>query len=140
MASHLGKKRLLIVADGARQYLPFAALPIPQDEGRTTPAESKSNFTHPSSLRLHPYALIPPSLIVEHEIVSLPSASVIAVLRREMAGRQPAAKAVAVLADPVFNDDDARVTLSRTSRKSPAVAQHQTEETTLSASPSFDGA
>jgi CHAT domain-containing protein len=48
-------------------------------------------------------------LIVEHEIVHLPSASALAVLRRELAGRQPAAKAVAVLADPVFSADDARV-------------------------------
>jgi CHAT domain-containing protein len=30
-------------------------------------------------------------------------------LRRELAGRQPASKAVAVLADPVFSADDARV-------------------------------
>jgi CHAT domain-containing protein len=48
-------------------------------------------------------------LIVEHEVVHLPSASALAVLRRELAGRQPAEKAVAVLADPVFSADDARV-------------------------------
>jgi len=46
---------------------------------------------------------------VEHEIVHLPSASALAVLRRELAGRQPAEKAVAVLADPVFSADDGRV-------------------------------
>jgi len=34
---------------------------------------------------------------------------VLAVLRRELAGRQPAAKAVAVLADPVFDRGDPRV-------------------------------
>jgi len=33
----------------------------------------------------------------------------LAVLRRELAGRKPAAKTVAVLADPVFSADDARV-------------------------------
>jgi CHAT domain-containing protein len=48
-------------------------------------------------------------LIVNHEIVHLPSASALAVLRRELAGRKPAAKTVAVLADPVFSADDARV-------------------------------
>jgi len=48
-------------------------------------------------------------LIVEHEIVSLPSASTLAVLRRETAGRKRATKAVAVLADPVFASDDTRV-------------------------------
>jgi CHAT domain-containing protein len=46
---------------------------------------------------------------MEHEIVHLPSASTLAVLRRELAGRQPAPKTVAVLADPVFSADDGRV-------------------------------
>src|SRR5262249_14287710 len=47
-------------------------------------------------------------LIFEHEIVNLPSASTLAVLRRETEKRQPAPKAVAVLADPVFEVDDLR--------------------------------
>jgi CHAT domain-containing protein len=47
--------------------------------------------------------------MVNHEIVSLPSASSLAVLRRELAGRAPAPKAVAVIADPVFDADDERV-------------------------------
>jgi CHAT domain-containing protein len=41
--------------------------------------------------------------------VNLPSASVLAVLRRERLGRQPAAKTVAVFADPVFDAGDARI-------------------------------
>jgi len=93
VASQLGRKRLAIVADGALQYIPFAALPAPStgnDEGRNSGAE-------------------PRPLFVEHEIVSLPSASTIAALRRETAGRKPAEKSLAVLADPVFTDDDTRV-------------------------------
>jgi CHAT domain-containing protein/tetratricopeptide (TPR) repeat protein len=93
VASHLGKKRLAIVADGALQYIPFAALPAPSpgnDVGRNSVAE-------------------PQPLFVEHEIVSLPSASTLATLRRETAGRKPAAKSLAVLADPVFTDDDTRI-------------------------------
>jgi CHAT domain-containing protein len=92
-ASQLGSKRLLIVADGALQYLPFGALPVPDPKASTSP-------------RLE-FASTP--LMVEHEIVHLPSASALAALRRELAGRQPAPKAVAVLADPVFSADDARV-------------------------------
>src|SRR5262249_25660713 len=91
--SQLGAKRLLIVADGALQYLPFGALPVPDSHA-------------PTSTRLTSTST---PMMVEHEIVSLPSASMLAVLRRELAGRQPAAKAVAVLADPVFSADDARV-------------------------------
>jgi CHAT domain-containing protein len=92
-ASQLGKKRLAIVADGALQYIPFAALPAPSPEndgGRDSGAE-------------------PQPLFVEHEIVNLPSASTLATLRRETAGRKPAEKSLAVLADPVFADDDTRV-------------------------------
>src|SRR5262249_55473694 len=48
-------------------------------------------------------------LLVEHEIVNLPSASTLVVLRRELAGRRPAPKSVAVLADPVFARDDERI-------------------------------
>jgi len=93
IALQLGKKRLVIVADGALHYIPFAALPAPSpgnDEERNSSAE-------------------PQPLFVEHEIVSLPSASTLATLRRETAGRKPAEKTLAVLADPVFTDDDTRV-------------------------------
>jgi CHAT domain-containing protein/tetratricopeptide (TPR) repeat protein len=107
-ASQLGAMRLLIVADGALQYLPFGALPAPemkrQGDGETG-RKGKLRPVAPSPRR--PVAFTP--LIVNHEIVYLPSASALAVLRCELAGRQPVAKAVAVLADPVFSADDARV-------------------------------
>jgi CHAT domain-containing protein/Tfp pilus assembly protein PilF len=93
VASQLGNKRLVIVASGALQSIPFAALPAPSpgnDDGRNSGAE-------------------PQPLFVEHEIVSLPSASTLATLRRETAGRKPAEKSIAVLADPVFTEDDTRV-------------------------------
>ncbi len=43
-------------------------------------------------------------------MVSLPSASTLAILRRELTGRKPAPRMLAVLADPVFRADDSRVT------------------------------
>jgi CHAT domain-containing protein/tetratricopeptide (TPR) repeat protein len=104
VAGELGSKRLLIVATGALQYLPFGALAIPETaevgkkklrSGRAVP---RSSF--PASGR---------PLITEHEIVSLPSASTLAVLRREQRGRPSAARQVAVLADPVFDHNDPRV-------------------------------
>jgi CHAT domain-containing protein/predicted negative regulator of RcsB-dependent stress response len=100
-ASQLGAKRLLIVADGALQYIPFGALPAPE-EGKDREKETGGQWDKGTGKIRNP-------LIVEHEIVHLPSASALAVLRRELAGRQPAAKAVAVLADPVFSADDTRV-------------------------------
>jgi CHAT domain-containing protein/tetratricopeptide (TPR) repeat protein len=85
LSGKLALKRLLIVSDGALHYIPFAALPAP--------AGGKSQAP----------------LAAQHEIVNLPSASVLAVLRRAQMGRQRAVKTVAVLADPVFDSRDARV-------------------------------
>lgn len=87
VAAELGRKRLLIVSDGALLYIPFAAL--------IDPAQTRSSKPRP--------------LVVVHEIVSLPSASTLAVLRRDTRDREPAAKVLAVLADPVFAADDERV-------------------------------
>ena len=84
-ASLIQDKRLLIIGEGVLQYLPFAAL--------TDPAA----------------AATPVPLAVNHEIVTAPSASVVAVLRDETARRKPAEKALAILADPVFSADDARI-------------------------------
>ena len=96
VAGQLGQKRLLIVSDGALQSIPFAALPIP--ENTPTPVQE--------TWRVAP--ALPTPLLVQHKIVSLPSASTLAVLRNELKGRSPAAKTVAVLADPVFSRDDER--------------------------------
>ena len=82
-------KRLLIVGDGMLPYLPFAAL--------TEPANDDSS------------GAAPVLLVVNHEIVTAPSASVVDLLRTEAVGRQPAAGAVLVLADPVFSAADPRV-------------------------------
>ncbi len=82
VAERLGKRRLIVVADGELQYIPFGALPVPEGGG------------------------IP--LLARHEIVHAPSASIVA-LQRRLARRAPAPKAVAVLADPVFDPADPRV-------------------------------
>jgi CHAT domain-containing protein/uncharacterized protein HemY len=87
-ASELGDRRLAIVAPGALEYLPFAVLPDPASEG-ARPGPSR--------------------LIDAHEIINLPSASVLAALRRETAGRAAATKSVVALADPVFEPTDPRV-------------------------------
>ncbi|MBV9624259.1 MAG: CHAT domain-containing protein, partial [Acidobacteria bacterium] len=50
-------------------------------------------------------------LVTQNEVVIAPSASVVAMLRREAAGRARPSKAVAVLADPVFDSHDARISV-----------------------------
>ena len=49
-------------------------------------------------------------LLEEHEIISLPSASALAVMREVAAGRPRASRLLAVLADPVFDAADTRLT------------------------------
>src|SRR6185295_347893 len=107
VSSQLGTKRLVIVADGALQYIPFGALPAPPAEGF---GQARTLARSDIDEAFRPYSR---PLIVEHEIVSLPSATTLAVMRRELADRKPAPRAVAVLADPVFSRFDPRVISSR---------------------------
>jgi tetratricopeptide (TPR) repeat protein len=100
VSSKIGKMRLLIVAEGALQYIPFGALPVPRPDvvtGETGPT---------SAGRALPFSQ---PLLADHEIVTLPSASVLAVLRKEFLDRKPAPKTIAILADPVFEAEDPRV-------------------------------
>jgi CHAT domain-containing protein len=99
-ASEIAGKRLAIVADGALHALPFAALPAPRT------ATSDANSREP--------------LIVRHEIVHLPSASTLAILRRETVARIPPPNLVAVVADPVFDASDTRVRQASRARTSDA--------------------
>src|SRR5262249_38147223 len=103
IALQLGKKRLLIIGEGALNYLPFAALPEPTKQP-TSP------------------------LIVDHEIVTLPSASTLAVLRREVVGRTTTPKTLAVIADPVFEKDDERVKGIRAGRPNNLLKNRSVEE------------
>jgi CHAT domain-containing protein/Tfp pilus assembly protein PilF len=83
--------RLLIVGDGALQLVPFAVLPDPASQEKAAGRDR---------------------LLVEgHELVNLPSASVLALLRQHAPRvRKPLDELkVAVIADPVFRADDPRV-------------------------------
>jgi CHAT domain-containing protein len=83
VAAALGDKCLLIAADGALQYIPFAALPDPAGGG---------------------------PLLLRHEIATIPSLQVMAALRERPVEIRGAGHRVAVLADPVFDATDRRVT------------------------------
>lgn len=81
--AEIAGKRILVAADGALQYLPFAALATPGSEDGTP-------------------------LLASHEVISVPSASAIAVMRRETVDRAVPDGTVALLADPVYEADDER--------------------------------
>lgn len=84
-AGMLGENRLLIVADGALNYVPFEAL------------VTSANGSDYSSL---------PYLIKTNEIIYSPSASVVNVIRQQNANRT--GRTMLIVADPVFNSNDAR--------------------------------
>ncbi|HEY9610835.1 CHAT domain-containing tetratricopeptide repeat protein, partial [Allocoleopsis sp.] len=126
VASQLGNKRLLVVGDGALQSVPFAALPIPSSStipldppqsprsgGRTENKDLDSREgspTPPFPMReggLGGLGYTP--LLVQNEIITLPSASTLAIQRRQLQNRSPVAKTVAVIADPIFALNDSRV-------------------------------
>jgi CHAT domain-containing protein len=76
------KKRLLVVPDGALEYVPFAVLPA------TNEREAKFMFE-------------------THEIVMLPSISVVTALRAR--GAAEPARTIAIFADPVVGERDPRL-------------------------------
>lgn len=76
LAEELSAQRLIVVADGPLHYIPFQLLPAP------------TRTREP--------------LIVNHEIVNAPSASILGRLRQETRQRGPSAKLLAAFGDPVF--------------------------------------
>jgi CHAT domain-containing protein/Tfp pilus assembly protein PilF len=106
IGSELGAERLVIVADGALQYVPFAALSLASGQLSVAPSgrTSKGRRTTENgpAANYHP-------LILDHEIISLPSASALAIQRQGLRNRKPAPSAVAVIADPVFSAEDERL-------------------------------
>jgi CHAT domain-containing protein/Tfp pilus assembly protein PilF len=82
------RKRVLVVAEGLLEYVPFAALPHPA----ATASASRGK-----------------PLVADREVVSIPSAYTLITLRKALADKTQARKALAVFADPVFAPDDERL-------------------------------
>src|SRR5690242_12326843 len=97
-ASMLGEKRLMVVADGALNYVPFEVL-LKSADG--------ADF---ASLNY---------LMKTNEIIYAPSASVVGAIKQQRAKTD--SRALLIVADPVFNSNDAR------SKKAPAAATAGTD-------------
>jgi CHAT domain-containing protein/tetratricopeptide (TPR) repeat protein len=102
VADLLGRRRLVVVASGALQIVPFAALPVPGGEEAQDGGE-------------------PRPLMLEHEIGNLPSVSVLAALRSKLAGRRPPRGFLAVVSDPVTEAGDERLREVSTDRGKPGL-------------------
>ena len=88
VAGQLTHKRVLVVADGALQYVPFQILGV-------TPSVTS--------------AAAPVPLVINHEVINEPSASALAFVMNESTVPRASSKSVAILADPVFSLDDPRL-------------------------------
>lgn len=99
VASQIENKRLAIVADGVLQFVPFAALQAQSSNSKVQKFLTETN-----------------------EIVVLPSASVLAELRRNFNGTKPPGKTIAVFADPIFEANDPRLKKSDAEKSVPKPA------------------
>jgi CHAT domain-containing protein len=118
-------KRLVIVSDGVLQQIPFAALhnltpqppslqgngeqekdklPSPRRRGAGGELRGGINPEPKPGVDINNTNYQP--LMLNHEIVNLPSASTIAIQREKIAKRNIAPKKIAILADPVYSYDD----------------------------------
>jgi tetratricopeptide (TPR) repeat protein len=85
-AGPLPQGKVLVVADGVLHYLPFSVLLSP------------SGFSEPESM------------LASHELISVPSMSVLATQRQIHLDQRRPGRELAVFADPVFGSDDPRLT------------------------------
>jgi CHAT domain-containing protein/tetratricopeptide (TPR) repeat protein len=87
----LGSRRIVVVTDGALQYIPFEALPTRLAEP-AGPIEASTSF-----------------LIATNEVVVLPSASTLIAIRSAQNHKASPDNLIAIIADPVFSSSDDRV-------------------------------
>src|SRR6185312_9690186 len=84
-AGMIGEKRLMVVADGALNYIPFEVLL------KTTETGDFSSLNY---------------LVKSNEVVYAPSASIVGAIKQQRT--QNTSRAMLIIADPVFNSNDAR--------------------------------
>ena len=76
IAGQLNKRRIIVIADGALNYIPFQILPSPSSDTEL--------------------------LVARHDIINAPSASVLGELREEAAGRGVRSKVLAAFGNPTL--------------------------------------
>jgi CHAT domain-containing protein/Tfp pilus assembly protein PilF len=89
---YLNRRRLLVVADGPLLHLPMAVLPL---------STSNSDYV---------------PIVYDHEVIALPSASLVGQLRTQFEHESSHPKQISIFADPVFSAEDTRLHLAKTLR------------------------
>jgi CHAT domain-containing protein len=99
VADQVGTKRILIVAEGMLQYVPFDSLPLPRPK-QAAPVAGGAMPAMAADKQL---------LIDTNEIVILPSVSILVANRQQKLKVGSGDKIVAIFADPVFEANDDRI-------------------------------
>lgn len=107
---HLKGPRLLVVADGKLQYIPFAALPFskenPEQKPKPVAELSSKQKKNPESRALNPE---PQAVLLDSfELITLPSASIVTALSKPDTTNRPSR--LAIFADPVFRPEEVPLT------------------------------
>jgi tetratricopeptide (TPR) repeat protein/CHAT domain-containing protein len=108
VAEAIKNKRLIIVSDGNLQYIPFNFLAVPNAILSAAEQEILKTFK---------------PLLVDHEIINLPSASTLEFIREFNKENPILPKTLAVIADPVFSPTDERVNNKYPQPKKPENSQ-----------------
>jgi CHAT domain-containing protein len=101
VASQLTAPRVIVVADGALNYIPFQLLPNPSANDQP--------------------------LVARYEVINAPSASILGQLRQELQYRPPPPKVLAAFGDPVFQSNYAQVKASASSNLTASVKDNESE-------------
>ena len=102
VATELNKRRLIVISDGALNYIPFQILPSPASDSKL--------------------------LVDRHAIVNAPSASILGELREEASERGVRSKVLAAFGNPALGPVSAQRSDSKTSEQ---VATAKTEDSPL---------
>jgi CHAT domain-containing protein len=89
VAAELNKKQIIVAADDALNYIPFQILPVAPNN--------------------------PEPLVAQHDVINVPSASVLGELRKEAARRGVHAKALALFGNPIFAEQKDQTAANQTS-------------------------
>ena len=101
LAGQLNASRVIVVADGALNYIPFQLLPAPS--GNREP------------------------LVSSYEVINAPSASILGQIRQEKQNRRPSTRVLAAFGDPVFAKNYAQFKNSTSSEVLAAVETEKAE-------------
>jgi tetratricopeptide (TPR) repeat protein len=88
IAQQLGNRQLIFVTEGALQFAPFEALPVP---GSQTASQQEKH------------------LLETNQVAAVPSMSMLMTMRANHSRPTPRGRLVAIIADPVFSRSDDRV-------------------------------